>query len=215
MTIIDLTHTMENGMIHYHAPWHHPYEISKLATIKDQGRETRQVTFGTHTGTHMDAPSHFIEGGDSIGKIPLERLVGLVTIVDFSHMRKNEAVTSEMVQRLQVTPKMIFKFGWADNWNTDHFYNDYPYVNTDAAQYLVDHNLELLGMDTPSPDDSRLKMGSARDSETHKIFLGNNVVLVEYLDLNQVSDYNGWTLAVLPLKLKGADGSPVRACIFR
>jgi arylformamidase len=214
MKIIDLTYDLEKNMITYNAPWHPPFSIEQLARIDKEGRETRKVTFGTHTGTHIDAPRHFIENGGTVEKIPIDKLIGPVKIVDFSHLKEEEPVTLDMIKSIEITKKIIFKFGWGKKWGDMRFYDKYPFFSKEAAQYLVSKGVELVGHDTPSPDASYRT--STDDSPVHKIFLQNNVILVEYIaNMDRISDYDGWNIVVSPLRLKGADGSPARVFIYK
>ena len=219
--IIDLTYNLEVGMTTFDAPWHPPISVTQLGRHGYEGRETRKVTFGTHAGTHMDAPLHFIAGGKSIEEISLDKLIGEITIIDFSQLGNNEPVTKKMLIDITITKRMLFKFGWGKYWNTKNFYHDYPFFSKEAAEYLVSKNVELIAMDTPSPDDSRIKLsgdvlGSDEDSPVHKIFLSDEVILIEYVaNLDKVYDYEGWSVIALPLRIKGADGSPTRVCIYK
>ena len=121
-----------------------------------------------------------------------------------------------MLEEIQITKKMLFKFGWGKNWGSKTFYFGYPYFTEDAAKYLISQNVELIAYDAPSPDDSRTKLGSSEDSIIHKIFLENNIILVEYLaNLDQIKELNGWSISANPLKIKGGDGSPARVFIFK
>lgn len=90
------------------------------------------------------------------------------------------------------------------------FYNEYPFLSEHAAQWLVDLGVRLIAMDTPSPDNPSHSRGSAKDSPNHKVLLGAGVVLVEYVANLKAISASSVELIVLPLKLKGADGSPVR-----
>ena len=111
---------------------------------------------------------------------------------------------------------MLFKFGWGKHWMEERFYQGYPYFTKEAAEFLVSKNIELLSYDTPSPDDSRIKLGSEQDSEIHKIFLKNNIILVEYLaNLEKIQEYDDWSISVNPLAIKGVDGSPARVYLFK
>jgi len=219
--IIDLTYDLEDGMTTFSASWHPQFSITQIGRHEFEGRETRKVTFGTHAGTHMDAPLHFVKCGKSIEKIPIDKLIGEVTIVDFSHLAENEAITKEMLSDINITKRMLFKFGWGKYWGTEKFYNGYPFFSKEAAEYLLFENVELIAMDTPSPDDSRIKLekntlGSDNDSPIHKIFLNDGIALIEYIaNLDKVKDYVGWSIIVMPLRIKGADGSPSRVCIYR
>jgi arylformamidase len=218
--IVDLSYEMQEGIITF-AYWHPPFLIKKIGRHEVEGRETKLISFGSHSGTHLDAPLHFIKNGKTIPDIPLKKLIGEVTFVDFTNLKENESVTEKMLKNTEITKRMIFKFGWGKYWNQKKFYNGYPFFTKEAAKYLVDKKVELVAMDSPSPDDSRIKltkeiMGTNIDSPVHKIFLKAGVVLVEYLaNLDTVTDYNGWTIVATPLKIKNGDGCPVRACIFK
>ncbi len=214
MEIIDLTYNLENEMITYDAPWHPSFSIEHLASIDKEGRDTRKVVFGTHTGTHIDAPRHFIKDGKTVENIPLNKLMGPVEIIDFSHLTEKESVSLELIKSVKFSKKMIFKFGWGVKWGNMKFYDDYPFFSQEAAEYLVSKGIELIGHDTPSPDASYEK--SDIDSPVHKILLNKEVILVEYLaNLNSIENLDGWSVVVSPLRLKGADGSPSRVFIYR
>ncbi len=219
--IIDLTYDIEEGMTTFNAYWHPAVRIDQLGKHNSEGRESRKLILGTHCGTHVDAPSHFVQNGRTIDKIPLHKLMGSITIFDFSHLGKNEVVTREMLEKVNITPLIMFKFGWGVNWKTDHFYRDYPFLSLDAAKYLVERGVQLIATDTPSLDDSRIKLqgrmlGSEEDSPVHKIILRNNLVLVEYIaHLDQVKDINDWNIIVMPIRIKEGDGAPARVCIWK
>lgn len=212
--IIDLTYMINEQMITYPTPWHPKVSIERLGKIEEVGRNTRKITLGTHTGTHIDAPLHFIENGKSIEKIPLDKIVGKVTIVDFSHFQKNQPIEKESLQKIKITKRMIFRFGWGKYWNKNDFYKDHPFFTEEAANYLVSKGVELLGYDTPSPDNS--KSNSNIDSPIHKIFLGSGIVLLEYLaNLDKLENLENWNIVVAPMKIEGSDGSPSRVFVFQ
>lgn len=214
--ILDLTYAIEEGMTTFNAPWHPIVSIQQLGRHGFEGRETRKVSFGTHTGTHVDAPLHFVENGVSIDKIPLGKLIGDVTIVDYSYLKDNEPVTKEMLSNISITERMLFKFGWSKHWNSKKYYMDYPYFTIEATEYLCSMNIKLIAMDTPSPDNSRIDLSGDEDSPVHKTFLKSGVILVEYLaNTEKIEDYSGWNIIIMPLKIKGADGSPARVCIYK
>ena len=221
MQIIDLSHNIEEGMLTFCAPWHSIVSITQLGRLDVEGRRTSLISVGSHTGTHIDAPLHFIKNGKSIDQIPLKKLIGDVSIIDLSSLKENEVVSYEILKTFNFGKKVIFNFGWAKYWNTRKFYKNYPYFSKDAAQYLVDFGVELVGMDTASPDDSRIvlsgeNLGSELDSPIHKLFLKNQIVILEYLaNLDAIDDEKNWKLIAMPLKLKGCDGSPARICIYK
>lgn len=210
--VIDLTYDIEEKMTTYDVPWHSRVSITQLGRINVEGRETRKICLGTHTGTHIDAPLHFIEKGRGIEQLPLENMIGPVTIVDFSHLKNNTEITKEMIEKIKITERMLFKFGWGKHWGTDRFYKGFPYFSSEAAEYMISKKIRLLAMDTPAPDN----LNSETDSPIHKILLANGVILVEYVaNLDKVMDYSNWNIAAIPLRLKGVDGSPARVFIYR
>lgn len=219
--IIDLTYDIEPGMTTFNAYWHPAVSIEQLGKLGSEGRESRKITLGTHCGTHVDASSHFVRKGRTIDQVPLANLIGPITIIDFSHLGKNGVVTKEMLEKVKLTKRIMFKFGWGVNWKTNHFYKDYPFLSLEAAEYLIKKGVELIATDTPSLDDSRIKLqgsvlGSEEDSPVHKIILRNNLVLVEYIaNLDKVNDFDGWNIIVMPIRVKGGDGAPARACLCR
>lgn len=221
MKIIDLTYDLHEGMTTFDAPWHPHFSMEQFGRHSFEGRESRKVSFGTHTGTHIDAPLHFIKGGMGIDAIPLERLMGKVSIVDFSHLRENEEVTPQMLKKVRLAKKVLFKFGWGKHWGSKKFYRGYPFFSSEAAAYLISKGVEMIANDAPSPEDSRIALGrdmlgSREDSPIHKLLLGSGVVLVEYVaNLDKIKEYDGWTIAAMPLRLRGADGSPARVILFK
>lgn len=213
---VDLTYNVEEGMTTFNAPWHPRVSIEQLGRHGFEGRETRKIRLGTHTGTHVDAPLHFIKGGKSVDEIPLDKLIGEVTIIDFSYLKDNEPVTKDMLDNILITKRILFKFGWGKYWNNKKYYVNYPFFTKESAEYLVSRKVQMIALDTPSPDDSRIKFGGDEDSPIHKILLGKGIILVEYIaNIENVNDYNGWNILVMPLKIKGADGSPARVCIYK
>jgi arylformamidase len=210
---IDLTYDIEEGMPTFDAPWHPKVFIKQLGRIDREGRESRKICLGTHTGTHIDSPLHFIKRGISIDRISLSKLFGAVDIVDLSRLKENESITLDIIKTIKVGRKMIFKFGWSKFWGNKKFYKGYPFFTKEAAKYLISKGIELIGYDTPSPDDSR---DLTLASPIHKLFLKKGVVLIEYVaNLDTVKNYKGWNIIAAPLRIKGADGSPARIFIYK
>jgi len=211
--IVDLTLPIQEGMQTFPVHWHPMVEISQLGRIGVEERVTRKLVLGTHTGTHMDAPSHFIADGKGLDDIPLSQLVGPAHVMDFSDAKPfQELCIDAFEERLKdVTPeRVLMRFDWSDNYNTPIYYSDHPFISEKAAQWLVDRGCKLLAMDTPMPDNPANGRGTCNDSPNHKILLGNDVVLVEYLTNTRSLTKPVVELVVAPLKIVEGDGSPVR-----
>ena len=213
--IVDLSHPIKDGIQTFPGGWHPNVAIQSLGRLCVEGRRSTRIELGTHTATHIDAPSHFIEDGASIDRIPLELMTGAASVIDFRHLSHRTAVSAEaMVAALPDelhTPRVILRFGWSKHYNTPTFYDSYPYLTLEAAEVLIDKGVRLLGYDTPSPDDPNNGRGAELDSPVHKILLTSNVWLVEYLNNLDALPMNVHFCA-LPLPLVGVDGAPAR-CI--
>ncbi len=216
MKIIDLSLSLHEGMMTFPTHWHPVVEISILGRHGIEGRETRKMVLGTHTGTHTDAPLHFIPNGKGIDEVPLEVLVGEATVVNFAPATANQEIGVPALKHAlkstgeKAPTRLILRTDWSDHFGQMSYYNNYPYFSEDAARWLVDGGCRLIAMDTPSPDNPAHSRASGHDSPNHKVLLGAEVVLVEYLCNLRSLSRPIVELVVLPLKVKGADGSPTR-----
>lgn len=211
---IDLTYPIRNGMMTYPSYWHPMVEVSILGRHELEGRETRRLTIGTHTGTHVDAPCHFIENGKSIEDIPLGVLIGPAYVLNFENCPSNKEITlsdlKDQIGGQKNIERILFRYDWSENWGKKTYYTDYPYLSHEVCEYLIDLKVKLIGMDTPSPDNPKNGANSDNDSPNHKILLRNNVVIVEYLCNLKKIKKKEIQLIVLPLKVKEGDGAPAR-----
>lgn len=211
--IVDLTLTVQEGMQTFPTHWHPMVEISQLGRHGIEDRETRKLVLGTHTGTHVDAPAHFIPGGLTIDKVPLKQLVGPARVLDFSAAEPGQELgVTDLTGRLGDTPpaKLVLRFDWSDQLGTMAYYSDHPYLSQEAARWLVEGGCHLLAMDTPMPDDPRNGRGTTLDSPNHKIVLGAGALLVEYLTNLRELRTEEVELIVAPLKIRDGDGAPAR-----
>ncbi len=213
--IVDLTFPIYEGMMTFPSSWHPKVEITQLGYFKTEGRETRRIVLGSHTGTHIDAPSHFILNGATVDKLSLDILIGHAIVINLTPCKPFYEITIEDLKRSlgnKQTKRLIIRTDWSDKWETPVYYTDHPFLSKDAAKWLVKRGLRLLALDTPSPDNPFCNRESGDDSPNHKFFLSRGVIIVEYLcNLKEIKK-NGVELVVLPLKVKNSDGSSVR-CI--
>ncbi|MBU0516565.1 MAG: cyclase family protein [Proteobacteria bacterium] len=211
--IIDLSHTIEDGMPGYPSPWHPRVEVSVLATHQAQGREVRKIVLGTHTATHCDAPRHFRTDGMTLDALPLDVLIGPARVIDLTACAPRRPVPPEYLATAlgdERPRRLVLRFDWSDHWGRPEFYTDHPYLSPAAARWLVEQGVRLVAMDIPNPDDPRQGYGHDPDSPVHHVFFAAGVILVEYLcGLKELTKAE-IELIVLPLKIAGGDGAPAR-----
>jgi arylformamidase len=177
----------------------------------DQGGKLTLSSFalGAHTGTHVDAPMHFIKGGASLDQIPLERFIGEVRVIDCSP--DATAVTAAELNKHEWkgAQRIFFRTRNSQNkWMTDPtFHKDFTYIAPDAAQLLADANVQLVGIDYISAEQF-----GAPEPKTHRILLGKNIPIIEGLDLRDVKpgDYD---LMLLPMRVVDHEAASARALI--
>jgi arylformamidase len=167
--------------------------------------------FGAHSGTHVDAPAHFIAGGSKVEALSLENLLGEVTIVEVP--RERTAIDADFVSNNcnQTTQRVLFKTRNSSFWNNPEagFRTDYTYLEPEAARLLTKMAVKLVGIDYLSVE--RFK---SENFETHLILLSNGVVILEGVDLRNVPA-GRYELICLPLRIAGGsgDGAPARAVL--
>lgn len=214
MEVVDLSFQVETGMPTCGTPWHQSVEVSPMGTLSTVGRNTHRIVVGSHSGTHMDAPYHFIENGKTIESLDLNIACGPVNLVDFRQKGEGAVVTSADVKDIKVSKRMLFVFGWFHRWKTQDYYRNFPFFSLDAVEYLISKGMQFMAMDTPSPDNGSAITDRESDSPNHKLLLKNNVIIVEYLNNTDKLDFSmNYEIFALPLAVIGSDGSPARVIV--
>ena len=182
------------------------------ATNETDGYNLELVFLSSHSGTHIDAPFHFIDGGHKIDQIPLKRLICNATLCKIKKGQDEAITKTDIVEfekkhgNLQSNSTLIFATGWYKNLLKKYYFYKNPGLSIDAAKYLAFKKINLVGIDSPSID-----LGKDSRFLAHHILLNKGVLILENLcNLEKISGLH-FKLVVLPLKLKGATGSPVRA----
>ena len=210
MKPIDLTLTISKSIPSF--PGSPKPQFILWSDIKDDGYNLELLFLSSHTGTHIDAPYHFVKDGMKIHQIPLDRLIGKAILIKLKKTR-NSSITKEDIilfeKKNGVIPNdssVFFFTEWQKNLKKDNYFTENPGLDKSAADYLVSKKINLVGIDSPSID-----LGMDDSFIVHQIFSKNNILIVENLaNLNKIPSKE-FTFTILPLKLKDATGSPVRA----
>jgi arylformamidase len=177
--------------------------IERVSSIEaGDGYNLSRLVLNTHTGTHVDAPLHFIEGGGSSDELSLDALVGPALVVDARDV--SEEIDAELVERELSAgcERILFSTRNSELWDQPGFSSDFVGISPQAASLLVERGVRLVGIDY-------LSVGAP---ETHRELLSHGVVLLEGLDLRAVAA-GRYRLVCLPLRVVGADGAPARAVL--
>jgi kynurenine formamidase len=176
-------------------------------TFSAHSYDSEAVFMSTHTGTHMDAPSHFIRGGDSIDRISPGRFVAEATIAKIPKKPNGLVKVSDIKDHeIRENDAVVIATGWEKHIRQKNYMTENPGLSASAARYLVRKKVSVVAIDGPSID-----AGSDARFTAHKILLANNVLVLENLcNVSRITKKR-FTLAMAPLKLEGSTGSPVRA----
>jgi len=213
MKIIDLTLTVSDEIPTFPGspqPSFIPWE-----NVKEDGYNLELLFLSTHTGTHMDAPYHFLEKGGKIHEISLKKLVSEAVLIK-SKKKGGESITKIDIQKFEKKhgkiasfSSVIFYTDWQKNLQKKYYFTKNPGLSVSAAKYLASKKVSLVGIDSPSID-----LGTDYKFSVLQIFAKKGMLIVENLaNLDKIKS-SKFHLVVLPLKLKNATGSPVRAVAF-
>jgi arylformamidase len=203
--IIDVTVPLSSDIPAY--PGDPPFQLDSTHRIADgELYNATRVSMGVHCGTHVDAPYHFLADGGSVDTLPLEILMGKARVVEVQARDKIERTDLEELD-LRADLRVLIKTRMSGQLRGGTFQQDFVYLTPDAAVYLVQAGLKLVGIDYLSVE----KYGST-DFAAHHALLEAGVVIVEGLDLSAVEP-GEYDMTCLPLRIVGADGSPARVVL--
>lgn len=202
---IDVTVPIHDGMVHW--PGDPAVQVGRLKELS-RGDDSRvsDLRLGSHTGTHVDAPAHFLLDGQPIDELLAELTVGTARVVE---IEATGAIEVEALARHepQAGERILLKTTNSTRcWTTDEFVSDYVYLGLEAARYLVARGVRTVGIDY-------LSVGGGSDGvQTHRALLAAGICIVEGLDLSKVSA-GRYELLCLPLRIEHGDGAPARALL--
>lgn len=208
-TFVDLSHPLEHGQLNFSSD--PPISVVRFHTTAAKGYNLSQLSLSTHHGTHLDAPFHFLDDGKTLDQMALDRFYGPAHLVDLCPRRQLEPRTLLTVGRFrahervfQPGAKVIYRTGWDRMFGTPEFFTDFPSLSLEAARWIAEKRISLLGMDTPTP--------SREMEECHHILLRRGVEIVLVEGLARLDRLPPQFLFIgFPLNIRGGDGSPIRA----
>jgi arylformamidase len=184
--------------------------LERVGKIEDGANaNVSRLDMSVHTGTHVDAPYHFLPDGSTVDQLSLSLLTGRAYVL---HLPEAETITAAVLEKAPIPPRtrrLLFKTRNSQYWSCleEGFQTDFVGISADGAEALVKRGVKLIGVDYLSVAPYK------KSRPTHEILLSAGVVLIEGLDLSKVSQ-GRYTLFCLPLKLGGSDGAPARAILI-
>jgi arylformamidase len=203
MEIIDISVPVRPGMVTYEGDPQVHLERA-LSIAEGAVANVSRLDFGVHTGTHVDAPLHFIDGAPGTESLALDVLVGPAHVVDAT--RVEQVLDEESLRGLDFpaeAERLVFKTQNSSLWELEEFSHDFVHLTGGGARYLIERGTRLVGIDY-------LSVG---DEAAHRELLGAGIVALEGLDLRSVEP-GEYQLVCLPLRLVGSDGAPARAVLI-
>lgn len=205
----DLSHPLHTDMPVY--PGDPVVTISEATTIERDGFNVLHVHMGSQSGTHMDAPLHFLEGGAPIDAISPDTFMGRATIARVTGLGESAVIDASDIP----TPPhsgaiLLLHTGWSDHWGSERYFA-HPYLSAAAAEKIVALGYKLVAIDALSVDQTE---GSTGDFTAHMVLLGAGIPICENLtNLAGITWDEPW-VSLLPIRIQGGDGAPIRAIGF-
>ncbi|MDF1563285.1 MAG: cyclase family protein [Deltaproteobacteria bacterium] len=207
MKVIDLSHAIHPEIPVY--PGTAPPVITRANTIEADGFAELRLELFTHTGTHLDAPCHVLEGAPSLDQLPAGNFLGPGVILDLGGCSTPEldlALLEPHAERLEGAAFALLHTGWSRHWGSERYFEAFPHLTPRAAGWLARRGLKGVGIDTLSVDPL-----ASEDLPAHRHLLGQGMVIIENLTRLAEVPAGAFTFSCLPLPIRGGDGSPVRA----
>ena len=205
--LLDVSVPLAQGLPTY--PGNPPFELQALKRIAEGGSSNvSRLVLGTHTGTHVDAPKHFIDDAAAVDALQLDLLIGRTRVIEID---KRGGISADELAAagLREDLRVLFKTPNSALWNSSTFHEDYTHLSEGAARYLVDQGVKVVGIDYLSVEGFK-KAGAP----AHRALLGSGVIIIEGLNLSE-ADPGMYEMYCLPLRVVGGDGAPARVLLKR
>jgi arylformamidase len=199
---VDLTLPLTPAMPVY--PGDPPVAFLRHCNLDADGCRVTALRLGTHGGTHLDAPAHFLKDGATVEQLPLGTLVGPARVVDVTDRSCSGVIDPEQIGPVGRGERILLRTDWGQRFGTQEYYDEFPSLAVNTVKRLAERQVAMLGLETPS-----LCSDHEADAAAHQMLLGAGVVIIEGLVGLAALPARVWLIA-LPLRLVGLDGSPCR-----
>ena len=210
MRLVDLSYDIYAGMFKFHGDYHPQVEVEITGTYGRNRCEVRRLVLGTHAGTHVDAPRHFVDGGETIEALPLEIFFTRTRVVDAWTDREDGVLGPDLFPAVAFAPAggagaptgLLLRTGWEKRWGDPSFYRGFPTLGEGVAESLLRAGCRHLAVDFPLT------------VAVHEAVLGAGGILIENLCNVAELKESEPLLSALPLKVRAGDGAPARVIVI-
>lgn len=209
MKVIDLTHTIREKMPVY--PGTDTPKFSPANSYEKDGFKETMLQMYTHTGTHMDPPAHLFAGRKTLNQFPASQFIGKALVIDCSGLREGEKITMEQIDKYGKTADevdfLLFHLGWDKRWGTESYFGDYPCIDDEVLEYIINGNYKGIGFDVIGLD----PIADENLTRHKKLFEACDIINIENLKNLHLCGRDVFWFSCFPLKFEDSDGSPIRA----
>lgn len=209
MKVIDLTHTICSDMPVY--PGTEKPGLIPANNYEEHGFKETILHMFSHTGTHMDPPAHLFAGRTTLDKFPPEQFIGKALVIDCKCLKNGEKITMDFIKKYgDLSGKadfLLFNLGWDKYWGKDEYFGDYPCIDDEVMEYILNGDYKGIGFDVIGLD----PIADVNLTLHKKLFLEKDIVNIENLKNLDLCGDELFNFSCFPLKIENSDGSPIRA----
>lgn len=209
MRVIDLTHTINETMPVY--PGTEPPKLIPANSYEENGFKETLLQFYSHTGTHVDPPAHLFAGRTTLDQFPIEQFTGKALVIDCRGLREGEDISMELIKKYGEKAReadfLLFYSGWDERWGTDAYFGEYPCIDGEVLDFILEGNYKGIGFDVIGLD----PIADENLTRHKKLFWEHDIINIENLKNLGLCGSGLFWFGCFPLKLADSDGAPARA----
>ncbi len=209
MKVIDLTHTIRENMPVY--PGDDTPKLIPVSTYEKGGFKETLLEMYSHTGTHIDTPAHIFAGRTSLDEFPIEQFIGKALVIDCRDLEEGQVISMEHINKVRDKAKkadfLLFNLGWDKRWGTDAYFGDYPCIDDEVLDFIINGNYKGIGFDVIGLD----PISDVNLPRHKRLFEDTNIINIENLKNLDLCGIDLFYFSCFPLKIEDCDGSPIRA----
>lgn len=209
MKVIDLTHTIKENMPVY--PGDDTPKLIPVSTYEKDGFKETLLEMYSHTGTHMDTPAHIFAGRTALDEFPIEQFIGRALVIDCRDLEEAQVISMECINKVLDRAKkadfLLFNLGWDKRWGTDSYFGDYPCINDEVLDFIINGDYKGIGFDVMGLD----PISDVNLPRHKRLFQDTDIINIENLKNLDLCGSNLFYFSCFPLKIENCDGSPIRA----